>query len=91
MKASCGGEELGRVRSQLPKDSTLQPVGGEYNATFFLLALLLRGNYPTSSLPLPANAWLKPSKTSLALKFQNLQGYRAGNGRACQEGKKTFC
>lgn len=56
-------------------------------AFFCPFALLLSGNYPTDSFTLPANAWLKPAKHPLALKFQNLQGYRAGNGEPAKKEK----
>lgn len=67
---------------------TSQWVGIQCRPFFCPFALLLSGNYPTDSFTLPANAWLKPAKHPLALKFQNLQGYRAGNGEPAKKEKK---
>ena len=84
-----GERSWGRVRAS-SSSSTCQPVGGNTMQAFFSpFALLLSGNYPTDSFTLPANAWLKPAKHPLALKFQNLQGY-AGNREPAKKEKKNF-
>ena len=64
--------------------------GNTVQAFVFPFASLLRDNYPTDSFPLPANAWLKPAKHPLALKFQNLQGCRAGNREPAKKEKKKL-
>ena len=66
-----------------------QWVGTQCRHFFSPFALLLSGNYPTDSFTLPANAWLKPAKHPLALKFQNLQGY-AGNREPAKKEKKKL-
>lgn len=65
-----------------------QWVGIQCRHFFSLFALLLSGNYPTDSFTLPANAWFKPAKHPLALKFQNLQGSTGNREPAKKEKKK---